>query len=883
MSSYEHITRNHGLVMQEFLDRKALHRACTVGDDELAAELLRRPGIDVNGVDRRTWTSLGIATRRGHAKCVELLLGDARVDPNACARGNKFTPFMVAVCVGTMVKDTRLRIVRAFLECDRVNHHACAGRTGWTAMAFVGFRPFTWEPDVVRLLLEDGRLDPNVTGPGGRRAVLHRACANGAESLVRMLLADSRVDVRVRASGKQTALHLACEYKHPECVRLLLEDGRLDGNARDQYGMTPWLCAVESGCGDCFEMMRTHSEVDCHARDRCNKNALHYACQNGRASFVDVLIREMAFDIECRDNSGYTPYLSACEGGDLRTMDTLCATGRVNVYARSNSGRTALHIACAAGRVDAVSRLMLDRNLDWNARTNDGYTPFLLSCKAESSGVAEMLLATKGIDVGAKTPRRQSALHLACEAGRMCTCMLLAGDSRIDINAVDRDGRTPFSYACCAHNNPELVERLRAHPGVDVTIADRKGWTALHWACNNWSCVPMLKVVLSAMSGYENARANTGDTPYLVACARGSISSIRALNACPAVNVNCRNSEAYTGLHLAIQRSCVAAVHTILECDRVDVNLRGGLVLREPGCRPHASDYSTPIFDALEPYIPSDIADALIASGKVDFSIRNHAWETVLGKLFEDASECGLRRLRAVLQCPGIDVNAATGFDDTPPILRACRIDTDWPLPNVGVPDAPQRTSMLEVVKTCARMNPNAADANGYTVLHAAISSGHDAWIEWLLRDDRVDVNALPYKNAYASHVCRDLPCNQRYPSQCLRACRALLRCARLNLDLIYSDYRYGLPTVLRRILLGLHEHVPELPVALERCKLATITGCIGAQPMIDDVLHEEVRRRRAWGTDADCLSGADRSRGAIVRALVIVSYRGCGTACLRA
>ncbi|PWW73652.1 ankyrin, partial [Tuber magnatum] len=136
-----------------------------------------RCGIEADGTDTRGRTPLTIAARKGRADVVEVLLKVEGVRVNAQCHNGK-TPFMLA---------------------------ALAGRT-----------------DVVRLLLEDERVDVGLrdTMPNSC-TVLWKAVEIGHRKVIKLLLDDGRSDPNFLSNG-QTPLHCAIQRGHPEVVLLLL-------------------------------------------------------------------------------------------------------------------------------------------------------------------------------------------------------------------------------------------------------------------------------------------------------------------------------------------------------------------------------------------------------------------------------------------------------------------------------------------------------------------------------------------------------------------------------------------------------------------------------------------------------------------------------------
>jgi hypothetical protein len=75
--------------------------------------------------------------------------------------------------------------------------------------------------EVLRALLEDGRIDPSHMD----NLAVRYAAYQGHLEIVRLLLADPRVDP---SAQDNLAVYLAARYGHPEVLRLLLADPRVN-------------------------------------------------------------------------------------------------------------------------------------------------------------------------------------------------------------------------------------------------------------------------------------------------------------------------------------------------------------------------------------------------------------------------------------------------------------------------------------------------------------------------------------------------------------------------------------------------------------------------------------------------------------------------------
>jgi hypothetical protein len=123
------------------------------------------------------------------------------------------------------------RIIRHFVKTNQVEHLELLLQDPRINMANVMWhlistyyslrkeRPKDWNghPEVLELLLKDGRADPAIYN----NLLLREAAAEGHVEIVKMLLLDPRVDPTASSPENMTALDWAKKYHHTEVVELL--------------------------------------------------------------------------------------------------------------------------------------------------------------------------------------------------------------------------------------------------------------------------------------------------------------------------------------------------------------------------------------------------------------------------------------------------------------------------------------------------------------------------------------------------------------------------------------------------------------------------------------------------------------------------------------
>lgn len=128
--------------------------------------------------------------------------------------------------------------------------------------------------DVVRVLLEDGRVDPS---GGGENAALMEACVNGDLGMVQLLMGDTRV------TPNSDMLVVSCSCGHLDVVKCLINHPNVDPGYSNNLAM---VSACENAQGEIMQfLMKYRDDVN----EKCMEiasfgsiDSLRHLLQDGR-------------------------------------------------------------------------------------------------------------------------------------------------------------------------------------------------------------------------------------------------------------------------------------------------------------------------------------------------------------------------------------------------------------------------------------------------------------------------------------------------------------------------------------------------------------------------------------------------------------------------
>jgi len=201
-------------------------------------------------------------------------------------------------------------------------------------------------------------------------------------------------------------------------------------------------------------------------------------------------------------------------------------------------GWTALHMACKRGH-EEIAAILIEHEADINVEDMKGWTPLHRVAAAGHTNIAELILAQMGAKHSVNDEEDGTALHLACQFG---------------------------------HGE---IAALLTDAGAEVSIADQRGWTPLHWAAHNGKLACALAVLENSTSQPDvDALDHQGQSSLHIACLRGH-ASVAALLIENGASANRATSNGTMPLHRAAMGGHPRIIEALLHGDAMPDALDG--------------------------------------------------------------------------------------------------------------------------------------------------------------------------------------------------------------------------------------------------------------------------------------------------------------------
>eukprot|EP00947_MAST-08B_sp_MAST-8B-sp1_P001477 g1477.t1 len=451
--------------------RTMLMRAVSHSDMVLVSHLVAC-GVDVDIRDKAGKSAVWLASERGIAEAVKLLLEGGGAEVNEVDSEYGCTPLFLAAQEGhgEIVK----LLVGAGAKVDLATTDV-----GMTPLYIAAYQE---HGEIVKLLLGAGaKVDLATTDDGSTPLIV--AAQEGLGEIVKLLVgAGAKVDLAT--TDGCTPLYIAAEQGHGEIVKLLVGAGAKLDLARTDNGSTPLFVAAQKGHGEIVKLLvGAGAKLDL-ARTDDGSTPLIVAAQEGLGEIVKLLVGAGAKVDLATTDIGATPLYTAAGNGRGEIVKLLVGAGAKLDLARTDVGCTPLYIAAEQGHGEIV-KLLVGAGAKVDLATTDiGATPLFTAAEYGHGEIVKLLVgAGAKVDL-ATTDDGTTPLYTAAFQGHGGIVKLLVGaGAKVDLATTDI-GSTPLSAAAQYRHGDVVKELITAGAAVN-TFMSTNNFTPLMYAALN--------------------------------------------------------------------------------------------------------------------------------------------------------------------------------------------------------------------------------------------------------------------------------------------------------------------------------------------------------------------------------------------------------------
>ncbi|XP_008205232.1 rabankyrin-5 isoform X2 [Nasonia vitripennis] len=630
-------------------------------------------------------------------------------------------------------------------------------------------------------LLKAG-LEPNAQSHDGW-SPLHCCISQRNEALLELLLDSDSIDVDLRTKDGDTAL----------CMALLLAEPSFESGAAKLLARgaapNPRYPGDEADTLMHRLARELHEDAALFLLEPCDADQI-------KASKTNKKWRAEADTLESRNREGWTVLHEAARSGLPRLCRRLLERSPSLLASRTLSGDTALHLAVAHGRLEAL-RSLLDAAPDNEKRdllttkNKDADSPLSLALGAvpkDKEVLAALIQA--GADLEQRNEAGHTALHQAILKEDSASAIFLL-EHGADINARSLSGETALqlSVHCRLGDVVEALCRRGADTSVGCPLwdaleseqedvasslvahgADPDCWspgpdgcqqTLLHKAIDeNREDVAQFLVRSGCdlnsprrpgPNGAGGDEAKDECTPLHLCCQWGLEQVVQTLIEHGA-NVNARDAEGKTPVHIAIQNQHAQIISLLLCHPNINLSIRD-----KKGQSPFATALAVrnnKAAQAILDRLPS-AAEQFDNKGRnfLHTAIQKNDMESILFLLSIQVDVNS--RVQDVTQTPPLHLAAINGNEMLVRslILAGARVNDTDAHRNTAL-HAAAKAGHATVVSALLQnsINFDAVNADGDNALHVAVREGHVTVVRTLLTECTLDAEAVNLKGRNPLH-----------------------------------------------------------------------------------------------------------------------------------
>jgi len=358
---------------------------------------------------------------------------------------------------------------------------------------------------IVKYLVEEKNAKINLKDKDGKNALYH-ACFHGHEKVAGFLVGRaSEVTIGCLMKAAAKGIVIVVQY----WINMGMNTETLDIEDADEVRVL-----MHASAGGHIEVVRflvenSRCSADIEACDSQGKSALTYACQNNANEVAEYLLFKGA-------SVTYFTARKAATKGMMSVLQNFVLKNPTSINQTDQQGWTLLMDAAFHGQND-IAEYLISKGANLDLKAKGGQTALYWACFKRHTDTAQLL-----IKAGAEI----CLINLVSmtDSKDLVDVTQAYANAGGDVHAVDQQGRSLLSWACC-EGNLDLIHWLVSVKNANINQTDFEGRTPLFWAqfSKKWDVVEFLvrlsqddlrEVVMAAtengVPGVIQAYANKG-------------------------------------------------------------------------------------------------------------------------------------------------------------------------------------------------------------------------------------------------------------------------------------------------------------------------------------------------------------------------------------
>ncbi len=452
-----------------------------------------------------------------------------------------------------------MRIVLSFIFCCAITMSSIAQQNTFLDRDFWKAKPSV---EQVQQLQKAGN-DLTALNSNGFDATVYAILENASTNVITYLLEQPGNGMEKRTHDSRTYVFWAAYKGNIDIMDYLLKNGAVIKGIHDSNGNTPVTFAASTGQVDSavYDLFEQHGVNLKEEQNESGVNLLQLVAPYLKTEEQLNYFLKKGFDLGAIDPDGNTIILHAAKGGHISFLETLVKKGIDPKVTNKNGSNAMLYASMGARGASydlAVFKYLEQLGVNPKVVGDSGRNPLHRIAHRSNDVSLFKYFLEKGVDLHLQDDGGDSPfMNIANSADLVVMEYVYAFANAKYINHKDNTGKTALAMAV-NRNNAAMVSFL-LNKNADITVVDNNGNNLGYYLLNSYRSNAVdeftAKLALLKGSGLDfKATQHDGNSLLHIAVKKNDLNLVKYASDFN-IDVNAKNDEGYTALHLAAMKA----------------------------------------------------------------------------------------------------------------------------------------------------------------------------------------------------------------------------------------------------------------------------------------------------------------------------------------